>query len=257
MATGTRDAIAAMRRSHDDLVRFVQDLGADGLGRQSGAEKWAVADVLGHLGSAAEIGVSTLATGKADMGAARGTWARWDAMSPAEKASNYVSAEGHLVNAFEALDDEVLTDKKVDVGFLPAPVDVGFLCAMRLSEVGLHTWDIAVAFDPGATVPDVVVPFVLELLPQFAPFFGKPTGKTGRTAVETTGPARSYLLELRDDGTTLSEGPAGNSGTLVTLPAEALLRLTGGRLGPGRTPPTVRIQGELSLDDLRRAFPGY
>jgi uncharacterized protein (TIGR03083 family) len=257
MTQATRDAISALRQSHDQLVTLVQGFGPGALGAPSGSSEWAVADVLGHLGSAAEIGRHTLTTGKADLDGAPAIWDRWNAMSPADKASNSLTAGEALVEAFESLDDDALANRKIDVGFLPAPIDVAFLAAMRLSEVGLHTWDIDVAFDPAATVTTVVVPFVLDQLPLFAGFFAKPTGSTGRIAIETTDPARTYVLELHEDGAALSEGQASDARTSVTLPAEALLRLTAGRLAPDHTPASVRAEGDLSLDDLRHTFPGY
>jgi uncharacterized protein (TIGR03083 family) len=252
-----KDAIAALRRSHDELVAFVEGLGPDALEKQSGASEWTVADVASHLGSASEIGLNTLTAGKADPDAAAAVWDRWNAMSAVDKAANYVTAERALVEALEALDDDALTNKRVDLGFLPAPIDVAFLAGMRLSEVGLHTWDIEVAFDPTATVADHIVPFVLETLPMFAGFFAQAIGRTGRIAVETINPSRAYLLELRDDGATLSEGSTDDAQTHVTLPAEAFVRLTGGRLRPDHTPRSVIIEGDLRLDDLRRVFPGY
>lgn len=257
MEQGAKEAIAAFRRSHDELVTFIEKLEPEDLQKPSGASEWSVAQVLSHLGSAAEIGLDTFAAGKADSDAAPAVWDRWNAMSPSEQATNFVAAEGRLVEALEALDDDTLATRKIDLGFLPAPVDIAFVVKMRLSEVGLHRWDVEVAFDPAATVAGSIVPFVLENLPMFAGFFAKPTGTTGRVAFETSGPAGSYLLELRGDGATLSEGVDGPAGTRIGLPAEALLRLTGGRLGPDHTPPSVKVEGDLSLDDLRRTFPGY
>lgn len=257
MAESARDAIAALRRSHDELVTLVDGLDPDALKAPSGAAEWTVADVLSHLGSASEIGLNTLRDGKANLDAAPAVWDRWNAMSPVEKAANFVTAEGQLVEALEALDDDALANMKVEVGFLPAPIDIAFLTNMRLSEVGLHRWDVDVAFNPTATVAHYVVPFVLGNLPLFAGFFAKPIGKTGRISVKTTDPARSYLLELRDEGAKLTEGHAEDATTRLTLPAEAFLRLTGGRLGPDHTPASVTVDGDLSLDDLRRLFPGY
>jgi uncharacterized protein (TIGR03083 family) len=257
MEQGAKEAIVALRRSHDELVRFVGKLGPEGLEKQSGASEWTVAQVLSHLGSAAEIGLNTLATGKADRDAAPAVWDRWNAMSPSEQATNFVAAEGRLVDALEALDEDALATRKIHLGFLPAPVDIAFVVKLRLSEVGLHLWDVEVAFDPSATVAEYIVPFVLDDLPTFAGFFAQPTGTTGRVAFETSGPPRSYLLELRDDGATLSEAIDGPAGTRIALPAEAFLRLTGGRLGPDHTAPSVKVEGDLSLDDLRRVFPGY
>jgi uncharacterized protein (TIGR03083 family) len=260
MAEHAKESITAMRRSHDEMVEWVVHLAPDALETQSGASEWTVADVLSHLGSAAEIGRSTLLAGQADPDGAQPVWDRWNAMSPAEKAGNFLAAEGRLVEAYEALDDDELANKKVDVGFLPAPVDVSFLAGMRLNEVALHRWDVAVPFDSRATVADYLVPIVLVRLPLFAGFFAQSIGKTGRVALDTTDPSRHYLLDLREDGTTLTETDASDAtdaGTQITLPAEALLRLTAGRLAPDHTPAGVETAGDLTLDDLRRVFPGY
>ena len=43
----------------------------------------------------------------------------------------------------------------------------------------------------------------------------------------------------------------------MRIPAEAFVRLTAGRLVPERTPDGVTVDGPLSLDDLRKVFPGY
>jgi uncharacterized protein (TIGR03083 family) len=253
-----RGAIGALRRSHDELAALAHGLDGERLRAQSGSSEWTVADVLGHLGSAAEIAVGTLTAGKADPDSIPAIWDRWNAMSPEEKAGAFVASEGRLVQALEALDDEALRDETVDVGFLPQPISIAFLTSMRLSEIGLHRWDIDVALDPAAAqVPIYTVPFILDVLPNFAPFFSKPIGTTGQVAVATTNPDRTYVLELGDQNATLTEGNASDAGTRAAMPAEAFLRLTGGRLAPEHTPASVTVTGELNLDDLRRAFPGY
>ena len=252
-----RQAIAALRRGHDELAAFVDGLDAGDLVKQSGASEWTVADVLSHLGSGAEIGYNTLATGKNDMAGAPAIWDRWNAMSPEEKATNFVSRERRLVEALEALSDSDLADRKIDLGFVPQPVDVVFFTGLRLSEAGQHRWDVEVAFDPAATVPAYVVPFVLARLPLFAGWFAKPTGATGRVEVTTVDPAGAYTLDVRKDGVSLAEGGSDDADTRLSLPGEAFVRLTGGRLAADHTPASTRIDGELSLDDLRRLFPGY
>jgi uncharacterized protein (TIGR03083 family) len=239
------------------MAELAGKFGPDELGRPSGSKEWTVAQVLSHLGSAAEIGLQTLTSGKADFDAAQGVWGRWNAMSPEEQARNYVAADEQLVEALEALDDEAQATKRIDMGFLPAPVDVGFFVGMRLSEVGLHRWDIDVSFDPAAQVVPYVVPFVLDILVAFAGYFAKPDGRAGRVSIETYQPSRNYVLDLSDAGATLREGADAEAQTRLTLPAEALLRLTSGRLTPDHTPASVTVEGQLSLDDLRRIFPGY
>jgi hypothetical protein len=51
-------------------------------------------------------------------------------------------------------------------------------------------------------------------LPMFAGFSSKPIGKTGFVAIQTSEPARSYLLELTNDGASLTEaeGPQPTPG---------------------------------------------
>lgn len=261
MANGAKDAIAAMRRSHDELAPQVESLGSEGLTAQSACSEWTVAQVLSHLGSAAEIGLNTLKAGRNDMDAAPAIWDRWNAMSADEQATNFLNADRSLVEAYEALDDDELAHKKLDLGFLPAPVDISFALGMRLSEVGLHRWDIDFATQAAPTVPGYIVPFVMENLPMFAGFFAKPIGKSGRVAITATDPDSSdvleYVLELGDDGASMSEGASEGTETHVSLPSEALLRLTSGRLDAEHTPEDVTVEGELSIDDLRRIFPGY
>jgi uncharacterized protein (TIGR03083 family) len=246
-----------MRKSHDKLSTFVAKSDATALRKQSGSSEWTVADVLSHLGSAAEIGFNTFTSGKADMDAAPAIWERWDAMSPEDKASNFVASNERLVAAYEGLNDDELATRRLNLPYLPAPADVGFLASMRLGEVGLHTWDVDVAFDPAARLDQYLVPFILQVLPRFAGFYAKGKDKTGTVTFRTCEPEGLYTLELREDGAAFHPGGAVSVGTRVTLPAEALIRLTAGRLRPDHTPTDVIAEGDLSLDDLRHVFPGY
>jgi MDMPI C-terminal domain len=161
------------------------------------------------------------------------------------------------VEALEALPDEDLEARQLDMGFLPAPIDVAFFASMRLSEMALHAWDVDVAFDPATTVDEHTLPYALGVLTSFAGYFAKPAGKSGTADVTLTHPSRSFTLRLTGDGVQLEEGPAADADTSVTMPAEAFARLIGGRLDTGHTPPSVQVDGTLSLDDLRRNFPGF
>jgi len=259
MAESARDAIQAFRRSHGEAARQVAGFGPDQLRAGSGAAEWTVAQVLSHLGSSSEIALDTLRAGVANREGNQAVWDRWNAMAPAQQAAGFVEWEGRLVGALEALTDEELGGLRLDLGFVPWPVDIALFTEMRLSEVALHRWDVDVAFDPQARLAPYLVPFVLWRLPMFAGFSSKPIGKTGFVAIQTSEPARSYLLELTNDGASLTEaeGPPAYAGTTVRIPAEAFVRLTAGRLVPERTPDGVTVDGVISLDDLRKAFPGY
>ncbi|HWE54917.1 MAG TPA: maleylpyruvate isomerase family mycothiol-dependent enzyme [Acidimicrobiales bacterium] len=258
MANETKQAVAALRRSHDELDALVGGMSPTDLTKPSACTEWTIAQVLSHLGSAAEIGLATLTSGEADMDASQAIWDRWNAMSPEEQATGFRSAGEALVQGYESLSDEELSTKKLKLGFLPAPVDIAFFAGMRLSEVGLHRWDIDVAFAATPEVADYLVAVVIQSLPAFAGYFAKPIGRDARVSFHTTKPDGHYLLELNEDGATFAQAPADtDSGTTVNLPAESLLRLTSGRLRPDHTPVSVRVTGDLSLDDLRRIFPGY
>lgn len=246
-----------MRRSHDELAAQVAAMELPVLEGPSGCSEWTMAAVLSHLGSGAEIGLATLTSGKADMEGAQAIWDRWNAMSAAEQAAESVAADARLVEAYEALDDDALANRKLDLGFLPAPIDIGFAVAMRMSEVGMHRWDLDVVSNPAATVPGYLVPAALEVLTNFASFFAKPTGKSGTVAVEIREPDHRYVLELSDAAVSLAEAAAGDVTTTAKMPAEAFARLIAGRLDAEHTPASVAVEGDISLDDLRRTFPGY
>jgi uncharacterized protein (TIGR03083 family) len=252
-----RAAVAALRTAHDEFTDVVNRLDSDDLRKLSGSSEWTIADVLSHLGAGAEISLGTLTAGQGNPDAMPAIWDRWNAMTPEEKAASFVVWEGRLTEALEALDDDALGTKSIDLGFLPKPIGVAFFTSMRLSEVGLHRWDVDVAFDAAAEVPHYTLPFILDALPNFVGFFSKPSAKVGQVAVGTSNPDRSYALDIRKENAALAEGPASHAGTTASMPAEAFLRLTAGRLSPPHTPTLVRVSGELSLDDLRRAFPGY
>src|ERR1043166_4006517 len=96
-----RDSVAAIRRSHDELVALVTSLADDQLSAQSGAAEWTVADVLSHMGSAAEIGLKTIAAGAPDRDAMPAVWDRWNALSPTEKRDAFLAADAAAVEALE------------------------------------------------------------------------------------------------------------------------------------------------------------
>jgi len=263
MTTDAPQRIAALRRSHDDLVRFVDDFDERLLGLGSGAADWTVAQVLAHLGSGAEIGHGTLRAalhGQPAPGPETRPpiWARWNALAPLDALTAFRQFDERFVEEYEALDAGSLESRQIDLGFLPAPVDVATAVTFRLSEHALHSWDVHVAFDDTAALAWYMVPFLTEHMARMAAWTGRAEGRAGRARIETEEPAQHLLLEL-GDGLTLGPdtNPALEAATTLRVPAEALVRLVAGRLKPGRTPATVVIDGQWSLDDLRAVFPGY
>jgi uncharacterized protein (TIGR03083 family) len=259
--------IAALRSNHDDLAARVAEFDEQDLARQSGSSQWDVAQVLSHLGSGAEIGLATLQTGLAgqpgpDQDFNRSVWDRWNAMSPQEKAKGFLRAGEQLVTCFENLDAAARQELQIKMAFLPFPADIAVMSGMRLNEATLHSWDVRVAFDSRATLNAQETDAALEQLTGpinfMVGFLGQPEALSGTQAtlrVETTDPRRVLSLVL-GPAISLSNEPA-DSDDVLRAPAEALLRLLGGRLDQAHTPKTLTITSDvLTLDQLRRTFPG-
>jgi uncharacterized protein (TIGR03083 family) len=256
--------IAALRSGFDELASLVSELGDDDLARPSGAADWDVSQVLSHLGSGAEIAQNTLQVsleGQPNPGLDfnRPVWARYDGASRRERADWFLRANEALTQSYESLSEETRQSLRVDLGFLPAPVDVATAAGFRLNELALHSWDARVAFDPAATVAPEAAAILAGRVGGLAGFLGKPAplgGKTAVIAVTTTDPALDFQLHLAEPIAISPGAPEQPDGTL-TLPAEAWTRLVYGRLKPPYIPAGVTTSGPADLDLLRAVFPGF
>ncbi|MFF0156917.1 maleylpyruvate isomerase family mycothiol-dependent enzyme [Streptomyces sp. NPDC005263] len=256
--------IAALRSGHDHLASLVRGFGAADLTKESGAAAWDVSQVLSHLGSGAEIALAVLegaldGTGPKDADFNTSVWARWDAMSPGERAEGFVPANETLVTRYESLDAQTRENLRINLGFLPMPVDVATVAGLRLSEFTFHTWDVEVAFDPAAVLASDATGPLLDQAGLLIGRLGKADavdGRPVRLAIRTTAPDRSFGLHL-DETVALGDAPA-DPDAVLSAPAEWWLRLTTGRHAPAYTPTSVSLTGAaLTLDDLRRVFPGF
>ena len=262
--TSTADQpINALRTGHTNLVALVKELPPGGLTGPSGASEWTIAQVLSHLGSGAEIGLAGLQASIAGADAPggdfnHGVWDRWNAMSPEDQAAGFVTSNEALVSAYEALDDQTRDELKVKL-FLPQPVDVATAASFRLSEFTLHTWDVAIAGDPQAALASDAVEHLLDIAPYMFGWLGKPkdvlAGESAQVAVHTSAPIRDFGVAITDK-VALTDAPAAPDAT-VEIPAESWLRLVAGRLAPEHTPAGVSATGAVTLDQLRKIFPGF
>ena len=258
------ETIKALRSGHDDLAALVRDFAPGDLARPSGAAKWDVSQVLSHLGSGAEIALTSLEAALDGTDGPGGdfnqtVWARWDAMSREERAEGFLTANETLTRRYEGLDGQTRQNLRIDLGFLPAPVDVATAGGLRLAELAHHIWDVKVAFDPAATLAPEATPLLFDQAAMLIGFLGKASELDGRPvtiAVRTTSPERSFGLNAGET-VSLVEAPA-DPDAVLTAPAEWWLRLVTGRHAPKHTPATVQITGgAVTLDDLRRVFPGF
>ncbi|WP_412540132.1 maleylpyruvate isomerase family mycothiol-dependent enzyme [Longispora sp. K20-0274] len=255
--------ISALRSGHDELAALVAGLGPDDLTGPSAASDWDISQVLGHLGSGAEISLAALdaalaGTGKLPADFNKGVWARWDGMTAAERGAAFPGANRALVERYESLDADARNTLRIDLGFLPQPVDVATAAGLRLNEFGYHSWDVRVVYDPTATIAAEARPSMLDLIGNLFGWIARPAelgDRAAHLAVHVTEPARSFGLRLADSAS-ITDVPADPDGVL-RAPADAWLRLAGGRLAPHRPAPGITVEGPVSLEDLRRVFPGF
>lgn len=256
--------ITALRSGHDGLAHLVLGLSDEALAGPSGAAEWDISQVLSHLGSGAEI---TQATVAAALGAGphpgpdfnQSVWDRWNVMTPKERAEGFLRANEQLTALYESMDAGTRQGLRIDVGFLPAPVDVATAAGLRLNELALHSWDVRVELDENATLDPPAAAALLPGPTQLIGWISKPEHLNGNHAilrVTTTGPASAFALRLRDPIDIDVDSGVEPDGTL-TLPAEAWLRLITGRLAPRHTPGEIVTTGAADLDLLRRVFPGF
>jgi uncharacterized protein (TIGR03083 family) len=254
--------IAALRIGYDELAG--REFSDDDLARTSGASEWDVSQVLSHLGSGAEIMTATIREafdGKPALGSDfnHSVWDRWNAMSRRQRAEEFVEKNETLVALFESLDADRRSTLRIDLGYLPAPVDVATVGRTRLNELTLHSWDVRVAFDESATLNPVATAELIEGSGGMLTWIAKPAvleGKESDILVKTTDPVAEFTLHLADPASlefTTVESPDGT----LTLPGEAWLRLVSGRLTPDHTPESVETTGDITLETLRQVFPGY
>jgi hypothetical protein len=220
--------------------------------------------VLSHLGSGAQITLETLRAAQAGderaPDANQAVWDRWNAMRPREQADGFVQAGRELDQAYAELDAAQRAGLRVPMAFLPEPAGVDLFSGMRLNEAALHAWDVEVAFDPDATIPADVAGVLVEqhrgplaFLLGFAAKADQLSSRPVTLTVRTTAPSRTLGLRIGDQ-VQLTDPPVESDGELH-LPLEALPRLLTGRLRPSDS--EIRLAGPVSLDDLRRVFPGY
>jgi uncharacterized protein (TIGR03083 family) len=252
-------SIAELRAIHDRLATQVAGLSAEQLTGPSGASEWTVADVLSHLGSGAEIGrypVVAAAGAPEEAPANQEIWDHWNALPPADQATGLVDSDERLVATLEALTPEQRSSLEIDLGFLPQPVPLATSLGMRLNEAALHGWDVGAGLDPAAALSEESARLLLDhfssTMTFLLGFVGKPEGApAARVAV-----AGTHSIVIDPEGVRLEAGVDGATATFAG-PAEAAVRLLSGRLAPAYTPADVAVTGNVTLDELRRVFPGY
>jgi uncharacterized protein (TIGR03083 family) len=245
--------INATRASHDRLTGLLDALEDGQEQTHSYDTEWTIADVASHLGSQAEIfGLFLDASfageplpGSDVFGP---IWDRWNSLPPAEQVAQSIAANEAFVTRIENLSEQDLA--AFPISLFGRDLDLDGLLATRLGEHAVHSWDIAVALDPSATLAPDAVELLVDTVGATAARGGKPVD-SGPIAVTTADPERRLVVTLTP---AVSVETTSDESEALVLPAESFIRLIFGRLDPDHTP------GQLSddrLDVLRTAFPGF
>lgn len=247
--------ISAVRNSHDRLAALLSALNEKQVETASYAGDWSIADVASHLGSQAEIFALFLDAGLAGEPGPGGDafapiWDRWNASRPSQQVAESTAANEAFVTRLEQVPEA--ERESFALSMFGTDLDLAGLAAMRLSEHALHSWDIAVALDPAATVSADAVDLLIDIVAQTAARSGKPAAGAEPITIETAAPGRRFLLTVDPDVTLVAS--ADPPGAALHLPAEALVRLVYGRLDADHTP--AGVADDARLTELRTVFPG-
>jgi uncharacterized protein (TIGR03083 family) len=260
MDTDPRHWIQALRISHDTLVALVLTLTPEQLTRRSYCRDWDISQVLGHIGSGAEI--SLLGLERILVNAPPLTrddfpiiWDRWNALSPEDKASQMVVWDRRHVSVLQGLDDKTL--KSLRMNFFGMDLDAVGIVGLRLGEHSIHSWDAAVMFDPAAEVLLSSAELLVDRIPFMAGRLAKPENATTKSQIKirTTRPDRHFLLSI-GESIALSKDVEGPVDGYLELTSAGLLRLVYGRMDPDHTPAGTVAKGTANLEELRKIFAG-
>jgi len=264
MESTARTWIAALRGSQQRLAGLVGTLSPEQLRGPSYATGWSIAQVLSHIGSQADIAIQSLVgtlAGREPFGPEGFAYilAVWSARNPDQQAAECLVSDAEHVRRLDQLTDDQLA--AIRVNLFGMEFDAVGMVWLRLGEHALHSWDVAVTFDPSALVAPQSVELLTGRIPQVAQRAGKPGHDRFTVGIRTTDPKREFVLEVAES-VTMTAVPDGTSSApggripWIQMPAEALLRLVYGRLDPDHMPPPETLSGPIDLDALRRTFPG-
>jgi uncharacterized protein (TIGR03083 family) len=254
MTQNASELLEELRISHQRLAGLMNGPSAPPAGGSAYPEDWAVADVLSHLGSGAEI--FTLILDRSENGEAAPSqedfvaiWDRWNATSPDDQVHDGLRSDAAFVDRAFAVKSE--TERVPAFG---SPMSIADFLAMRLQEHVVHTWDVEVATDRAATIPATHLPFLLERLPSVAPRSAREVDVPRSVHVRVESPDASFRVDLDRETTLLRDDESSEAE--LTMSAEGFVRLVFGRLPD----PSAVVESEEQADlaaDLARVFVGY
>jgi len=250
-----KESLKQLHASVGHLAEVVEKIDPSKYTSPAYPAEWTIADTLSHLGSGAVILSQRfddiVAGTEYDQSFQQGVWDEWNAKTPEGQVADALAADAALLDRLQMLDEAGRDKFEFTMG--PMTLDFDGLVGIRLNEHVLHTWDVEVASDGSATLPEPAVEVLIDRLGMYVGFAGKPLGEVVDLHVHTYDPERDFLLAYTEGSVALSVNEHGGNVDL-SLPGESFVRLVTGRLDVKHTPRGV--EGER-LAEVRAAFPGY
>lgn len=251
----TADPVGALRRSHEHLTALVTPLSTADLGRPSFCDEWPISQVLSHLGSQAEILGTFLTAARAGepepgFDTFPPVWDRWNALSPEEHRAAYVESSDRAGAAIEEAHAD-RPDLEVPMFGGQLRVTPAGFAQVRLFEHAVHTWDVAVALDPGATIAPEPAALIVDQLPDLLPRFATEEAPTVALRVVVRDPDRAWVLTSSAEASIVDWADQPVDAT-VALTGEQLIRLVAHRLTPADD---LAVEGSLTRPEVEAAFP--
>jgi len=247
--------LQALHSSAQHLLAVAGQLDAANYESPAYPREWTIADTFSHIGSGAVIMKrrveDSIAGRDADPDYNASIWDAWNAKSPAAQVADSLAADAALLEFFEAATEDERSSVHIAMG--PMILDFDGFVGMRLSEHVLHTWDIEVMGDAGATLDNDASNLIMDNIKGIIRFAGKANGAVTTLNIRTTDPVRDFALVFDADSVSLNDA-AWTDSLHFEAPAEAFVRLVYGRLDDDHTPATLQTS---EIDALRSAFPGF
>ncbi len=237
--------------------------------RPSACAGWSVRRVAAHITDGAERAALVARAAVAGTPAPRFTMAEHEERQvallpvPGEQlATRAYTGLDTVFGLLEGLDDSMLLETVVPMA--GGPHTLHQFANQRLVELCVHAWDIRVASDPQATIPEDVAALMVDFLLWRTRRLAQPAAAEGafrRVLWHLQGPGGGPVsLAIQDGEAQAARGESGTPDLRLTMPVEAWVRLLWGRL-----PLAAALDAGViwttdereSVMALQRVFPGH
>ena len=221
MSDPTANRLDVLRSSVARLRALVEPLDAAQLRASAYPAEWNVADVLSHIGSSTVImqaGIDDEPRRTSDGCRVRGDRVGHLEREGARGAGRRRARSRTARSSIASTRSTPRSGRAVSVSLGPMMFGFDEVVGLRVNEHLVHTWDVAVTFDPAATLPADGTATMIDNLGIVGRFWGKPIGVEHAVHVHTTAPERDFVIMLGMDAVTMEPTTRARRGRTSSCP---------------------------------------